>query len=341
MSSSSSSSAACGAAGGNKNKRKAACEGKVDEGTHSAQSGCLATASSETIKIWDTESGECTQTIRHGSYVQSLAWGGGMLLASGAWDQTIKIWDVKSGVCIKTLDFEGHDDDRSDCTAVKALAWYGTQLAAGYDDDGWIMMKMDAFVQIWDTESGMCIKKLKGHRDSVYSVAWNGKQLASGSSDKTIKIWDTESGMCIKTLGNCVCVNEVVWIGSNLLASASGENIKIWDTESAECVKSLEGHRDQVETVAWDGKQLVSGSSDHTIKFWDTESGECAETLYCTHTVTSVACDGDLLAARSGLVALYRIEEREAAEEVAEEVAEEAEPAGRRPKAARVTAKDQ
>jgi WD40 repeat protein len=36
------------------------------------------------------------------------------------------------------------------------------------------------------------VEKLKGHKDSVYSVAFtpDGKELVSGSLDKTLKLWD-------------------------------------------------------------------------------------------------------------------------------------------------------
>jgi len=69
---------------------------------------------------------------------------------------------------------------------------------------------------VWDTQSGYLVERLEGpdgHKDSVYSVAFapNGKDLVSGSLDKTIKMWELvaprgghpnnapKGGRCIKT----------------------------------------------------------------------------------------------------------------------------------------------
>ena len=72
----------------------------------------------------------------------------------------------------------------------------GKQLASGSGDT----------IKIWDIESntnvfvpntfGTCIKTLKTHSAEVYSIAYSpcGKQLASGSDNRTIRIWDLQTG---------------------------------------------------------------------------------------------------------------------------------------------------
>ena len=76
--------------------------------------------------------------------------------------------------------------------------------------------------------------KEKGHSKSISSIAISpdGKNIVSGSIDKTIKVWDFKTG---------------------------------------ECLNSLEGHSDCVRSIAIspDGKNIVSGSDDTTIKVWD------------------------------------------------------------------------
>jgi WD40 repeat protein len=75
----------------------------------------------------------------------------------------------------------------------------------------------------------------------VHSVAWSkdGKQVASGSWDKSVKIWETSTG---------------------------------------ECLSTLTGHSDSVLSVCFDhtGKKLASGggSGDNSVWLWSTESGE-------------------------------------------------------------------
>ncbi|KAK4159680.1 WD40-repeat-containing domain protein [Cladorrhinum sp. PSN259] len=114
----------------------------------------------------------------------------------------------------------------------------------------------DKTVKIWDPATGKCVLTLKGHSNSVYSVAWSydAARLASGSSDNTVKIWDPATGQCVSTLnGHSNTVWSVAWsYDAARLASGSRDNtVKIWDPATGQCVSTLKGHGRTVCSVAW------------------------------------------------------------------------------------------
>ncbi|CAI7616955.1 unnamed protein product [Penicillium discolor] len=112
----------------------------------------------------------------------------------------------------------------------------------------------------------------------------DGKQIALGSSDKTIKLWDTTIGDLQKTLeGHSDWVSSMAFSpdGKQIASGSDDETVKLWDTATGDLQKTLEGHSDWVSSVAFlpDGKQIVLGSDDKTIKLWDTAIGDLQKTL--------------------------------------------------------------
>ena len=54
----------------------------------------------------------------------------------------------------------------------------------------------DRRVHIWDLGSGSLVKELRGHTDTVYSLAFShcNKMVASGGLDCVLRCWDVRHG---------------------------------------------------------------------------------------------------------------------------------------------------
>ena len=87
---------------------------------------------------------------------------------------------------------------------------------------------------MWDASTGVELKTLNGHTNSIGSVAFSsdGTHIVSGSGDGSVRVWDASTGKELKTLN---------------------------------------GHSDSVTSVAFssDGTHIVSGSFDNSVRMWD------------------------------------------------------------------------
>ncbi len=258
-----------------------------------AQGKLISGSEDSNIKIWDLETGACTQTLQgHDHFVYSLAFAEGKLI-SGSFDHTIKIWDLETGACTQTL--QGHQG-RVFCLIVtqgKLISGSGDNtikiwdletgacrqtlqghqhgvLCVVFAQGKLISGSFDKTIKIWDLETGACTQTLQGHQNGVLCFAFAEGKLISGSYDKTIKIWDLEMGGCIKTLeGHHYGVNSLTFAQGKLISGSNDSTIKIWDLETATCTQTLQGHNDQVHSLIFAQGKLISGSSDNTIKIWD------------------------------------------------------------------------
>jgi len=130
------------------------------------------------------------------------------------------------------------------------------------------------------------LRTLEGHRDAVYSVAFDpqGGTLASGSRDSTVKLWEVRSGKLLRTLeGHKDAVDSVAFDpqGGTLASGGHDSTVKLWDARSGELLHTLKGHSSAVTCVLFDPQTgaLASGSTDSTLKLWDARSGKLLHTL--------------------------------------------------------------
>ena len=84
----------------------------------------------KTIKIWDSDTGICLNTLEgHSKEVRSIALTlDGRIIVSGFSDRSIKIWDAERGLCLKTL--LGH----SSCVNCVAISDDGSKIISVSSD---------------------------------------------------------------------------------------------------------------------------------------------------------------------------------------------------------------
>ena len=124
------------------------------------------------------------------------------------------------------------------------------------------------------------VEIFRGHTDMVGSVSWSpdGKQIASGSSDKSVRIWDAATGKQLTELaGHNDTVYSVSWSpdGKRIVSGSKDNTVRIWDAVTGKQLTELIGHTDIVRSVSWspDGKRIASGGND-TVRIWDAVTGK-------------------------------------------------------------------
>ena len=119
-------------------------------------------------------------------------------------------------------------------------------------------------VLVYDAINGDLLHSLKGHKDTLYCVAFSrdGKRFASGGADKTIIIWTSKAEGILKYSHNdsiqCLCYNSV----TQQLASGTASDFGLWSPEQ----KSVAKHKVQsrVLCMSWCARYSTARISTNT-----------------------------------------------------------------------------
>jgi len=243
----------------------------------------LATGSSDmSIRIWDTESGECKSVL--GGHVSKI-WAissddSGAKLLSGSANGTVKIWNAKDGKC-----FDSHNFHRRAVYSVD-LKRSGSHYASG---------GFDAKVRIVDVSSSKVVSELSRHTGLVSSVVFNkrGGLVVSGSRDCSICLWDSTSGSCIRSINKNLGEITSVDISQNelyILSSSKDNCVRLWDIRMGKCVKKYTGSQNTWKNFVKscfgpEESVIVSGSEDGNVLLWDRHTADLLHKINAHHDI--------------------------------------------------------
>ncbi|KAG6093362.1 hypothetical protein E4U30_004410 [Claviceps sp. LM220 group G6] len=150
------------------------------------------------------------------------------------------------------------------------------------------------YVYVWDIHSGALIEELGGsfggHGDAVFSLAFSpdGKNLISGSLDRTVKMWEVsppqdgesaalKGGKFVKMfVGHRDFVLAVAYTPDAewILSSSKDLCVQFWDPNTGKFQFELQGHRNSIISVAVSpkGGYFVTGSGDMKARIWSYQS---------------------------------------------------------------------
>ena len=123
--------------------------------------------------------------------------------------------------------------------------------------------------------------RFDGHKNWVNAVTFSsdGRQVLSGSTDKTVRLWDVATRQELHCLqGHTKTVRSVAISPDGRLAvsGAYDHTVRLWDLQTARQLHCFMEHAADVMSVAFalDGRHVISGSKDCTIRMWDVTTGE-------------------------------------------------------------------
>ncbi|MBS0209349.1 MAG: pre-peptidase C-terminal domain-containing protein [Planctomycetes bacterium] len=187
----------------------------------------------------------------------------GKLLALGAYGEVQLVNVTTQALARQLADIHGN-------VATLGFTADGKQLVVAAGEPG-----VYGEATVWEIPSGKLVRRVVGHKDSLYAVAVDpsGKLLATGSYDQQIKLWQLADGRELRTLtGHNGAIFDLAFRpDGKVLASASGDRtIKLWDVATGARLDTLSQPLKEQNAVAFnpDGTQLAAGGVDSRIRIY-------------------------------------------------------------------------
>jgi WD40 repeat protein len=123
----------------------------------------------------------------------------------------------------------------------------------------------DNTARLWETATGLEIRKFEGHRAVVLGVAFtpDGRNILTSSADASVRLWDLATGKQIRqfTGEREEMTSVTVSNDGRMVAAGNGMTVRLWELAAAREVRNFP-MSSRVNSVAFspDGKRVVVGT---------------------------------------------------------------------------------
>ncbi|XP_074570115.1 zinc finger CCCH domain-containing protein 17-like [Curcuma longa] len=218
----------------------------------------------ESVRVWDTQTGQCVGAINMGGEV-------GCMISEGPWlfigvPNAVKAWNTQT-TTEQSLD--------GPVGQVYALTVGNGMLFAGTQDARILAWKFSAAGNVFEPAAS-----LSDHRLAVVSLVAGAMKLYSGSMDNTIKVWDLATFQCLQTLsGHTSVVMSVLCWDKFLLSSSLDNTIKVWVATDTGNLEVAYTHEEEHGVLALCGMLdaeakpvILCSCNDNSIRVYDLPS---------------------------------------------------------------------
>ena len=268
-----------------------------------------------TVKVWHTDTGECSYTFTNGQNIKSIAFAPdnqtvaiasqAAIVLTGDTDSarsendTISLWNIQTDECriIKT-----------ECCHIGSITFHSQK--------NLLFGMQDSQLSVWntDTEELLYFHDLKW--TNVFDFHPSEEILVTGDFFGKIELWDVKTGKRLKTFENnnteglsllhpiCFIFISFSGDGHTIVTVYINGTIKLWDVKRGKCLQTWSNNEDSIYTTAFSPQNNILAISygSKVLKLWDVKTGKCLKTWeFHSNNISkiSISSDGQYLASHS------------------------------------------